>query len=369
MQLFNLFDTHKIRRKESVFQMPKNPFSSCRYSVHSSGSGSGWNETLGVDEPHGLDFQEWNDIRIGIRLRAGQEHTAPADNTAGFIHTPGGCAILAMDITNAAGDPTGNVVADGTYRGHGLAWTYVVQAGANKGLLWCATAAAGASTTGDWTLVKLHPDLQWAGGDVTWAGGHQFDASLSVVNDVSVGGNLGVGGDFSVDSTSDFGGAVAMGGDLSIAGTLKVATDITITGDMAVDGTSNLTGHVACGADFSVDGTAVFQDTVVTGDSTFTFDPIAGETGPIFKILGDWSTRANNTTYTARTDGIALGIKTGGGDAILKIATPSGTLRQHANTQGQTSKAVSVLTPVKAGATWDVSSGDVVYWLPIGDNT
>ena len=181
-------------------------------AVHSSGSGSSWLEDLDVDQPHGEDYLEFNDLRIGIRLRAGQEHTDPADSTAGFIHKPGGCAILAMDITNAVGDPTGNVVADGTFRGHGLAWTYEVQAGANKGMLWCATAAAGLSTTGDWTLVKLHPDLQWAGGDITWQGAHEFDAS------VDISGNVAIDGDLTVDGSTSLGADVFVGGDLSIDG-------------------------------------------------------------------------------------------------------------------------------------------------------
>ena len=184
----------------------------------------------------------------------------------GGIHKPGGSAILAMDITNAIGDPTGNIVADGTFRGHGLAWTYVVQAGANKGLLWCATAAAGASTTGDWTLVKLHPDLQWAGGDVTWQGAHEFDASVDISGNVAMDGDLTVDGKLTVDNSVDF-SDVFVAGDITIAGKLIIDSsadfsDVYVEGDVSVKGV------------LKVDGTATqFGGSVGTG---LFYDPTSG---------------------------------------------------------------------------------------------
>lgn len=211
---------------------------------HADGQGSTWTEASpDIDQPHGLDYRALQDIRRGVRKRLEQEHVTFAAATAGGVHKPGGCAVLAMDITNAAGDPTGNVVADGTYRGHGLAWTYVVQAGANKGLLWCATAAAGTSTTGDWTLVKLHPDLQWGGGDVTWQGAHEFDGSIDITgpvwvdgscdfSDVHVAGDLTVAGAVLVDGSCDF-SDVYVEGDLTVKGDLKVDSTATEFGEGA----------------------------------------------------------------------------------------------------------------------------------------
>lgn len=334
-------------------------------AVHSSGSGSGWLEDLDVDQPHGLDQRELNDLRVGIRLRAGQEHTDPADNTAGFIHIPGACAVLAMDITNAVGDPTGNVIADGTYRGHGLAWTYVVQAGANVGLLWCATAAAGASDTGDWTLVKLHPDLQWAGGDVTWAGAHEFDASMDISGNVAMDGDLTIDGKLIVD------GDVAIGGDFSVDGTADFGDDVAFVADVSIDASLSVGGNVNFVSDVSIDGTLVMQDAVLTGDSTFTFDAIAGETGPTFKIFGDWSSRVNNTEYIARTDGLVTAFKnTGGAAADIIGLTPAATqrVREKFSAPGSTD-VVHIVFPVKNGNTWKVTGATTVYWLPIGDNT
>lgn len=209
-------------------------------SVHPSGDGAAWDslEAVDVDQPHGKDYLYSQHLAKAVRKRNDQEHSAYGDSTAGGIHKPGGCAVLAMDVTNAAGDPTGNVVADGTYRGHGLGWTYTVEAGANKGRLWCATAAAGASTTGDWTLVKLHPDLQWGSQDITWnhagtAGvGHEFDCSIDITgpvwvdgscdfSDVHVAGDLTVAGAILVDGSCDF-SDVYVDGDLTIKGNLKV---------------------------------------------------------------------------------------------------------------------------------------------------
>jgi hypothetical protein len=85
-------------------------------TAHSSGSGSSWNETLDVDQPHGLDYQEWNDIRIGIRKRMAQEHASFADSTVGGVHKPGEVATLL--ITDGTGD--GDMTTD--TRGRGILW-------------------------------------------------------------------------------------------------------------------------------------------------------------------------------------------------------------------------------------------------------
>jgi cytoskeletal protein CcmA (bactofilin family) len=120
-------------------------------------------------------------------------------------------------------------------------------------------------------LVKLHPDLQWAGQDVTWAGAHEFDASVDITGNVGMDGDLTVDGKLAVDSSCDL-SDVYVDGDISVKGSLKVAVDFSLSGDMAVDGTSNLTGAVRIGGDLTVNGKIAvdsscdFSDVYVDGD-------------------------------------------------------------------------------------------------------
>jgi hypothetical protein len=319
-------------------------------SVHPDGTGTGWTnvEAVDVNQPHGLDYLYSQHIAKGVRKRMNQEHSAFADATVGGIHKPGGCAVLAVEITD---DCTAPVVADGTYRARGLIWAHSKDT-SNYGVLFCNTAAAGASTTGDWTVLKMHPDLQWSGGDVTWAGAHEFDASVDISGNVAMDGDCTIDGVLKVDSSVDF-------------------SDVYIAGDCSVDSTFTVGGDAAFVSDVSIDGTLAMQNVVLTGDSTFTFDPIAGETGPTFNHLGDWSARANNTTYTARTDGEVYAIKTGSTSAQkIEGDTPSGTLKQVAtNLSAAGVGSLSINFKVKKGDTWDVSGASTVYWLPYGDNT
>lgn len=194
-------------------------------TAHSSGSGSSWNETLDVDQPHGLDYQETNDDRIGVRKRMAQEHATFADNTVGGVHKPGGSAVLGIhDGTPPAADGT-------ALRGHGLIWD-------NTARLWCSTAVAGASTSGDPTLLFLHPDKQWAGGDITWTGAQQYDNSVEFLDpvdftgpvivegscdfsDVAITGDISIAGKFAIDGSADF-SDVFIEGDVSVKGVLKV---------------------------------------------------------------------------------------------------------------------------------------------------
>ncbi len=334
--------------------------------VHASGDGAAWDslESLDVDQPHGLDYRESVHMAKAVRKRLDQEHTTFGDSTAGGIHMPGGVAVLGMELTDDGGDITAVVVGDGTYRARGLVWAWDGSADAR---LWCSTKAAGNSTTGDWTLLALHPDKQWGGRDVTWAGDHEFGGDVDITGDVSVGGAL------YVDASADFSGAVNITGDVTINGSLKLSADMTITGDIAIDGTSNFTGDAKFAADVSIDGTTVLQDTVITGDSTFTFDPIAGETGPTFKILGDWSSRGQDTTYTARTDGFVAGEIIASGKTI-SLETPVGTVRyRHYQASGGNVPA-QITGLVKKGDTWAIrvdttTATASVLWLPFGDNT
>lgn len=142
-------------------------------SVHSDGLGSGWDivETLDVDQPHGLDYRQLNHLAIALRKRINKEHVAFGDTTAGGEHIPGGCAVL--DIVDGTDDVT-TAWGAGTYTGGGLAYSLC-------GIMYvCSTLDTTYDGAKDVTIVKLHPDLQWAGQDVTWAGAHQFDVSVDV---------------------------------------------------------------------------------------------------------------------------------------------------------------------------------------------
>ena len=288
----NSNQTRIVVRNGIRFQVPLSNHSSRRYSVHSAGDGVGWAtvETLDVDQPLGLSYRQMNHIAIGVRKRISQQHTSFADATVGGLHIPGKCSIV--DILDATGDMT-NYMDDGSYTGGGLVWC--VSTGTTFGVLYVCSTGDGTYTPalGDPTILKMHPDKQWGGGDVSWTGDHKFG------------------------------------------------------GDVSVDGTTVLTG--------------VFLD------GTVTFNPVAGENGPTFKIFGDWSTRANNTTYTARTDGFVSADNPDGNNNVRGF-TPSGTIRQ-SDYNGNGTKYVSILMPVKGGDTWDVSGASNVYWLPLGDNT
>lgn len=273
MQLFDLFDTYKVTRKGIVFQIPRNPFSSCKFKIHSSGDGASWLTTLDVDQPHGEDFVEFNDIRIGIRSRMSQEHTTFADSTVGGIHKEGFSSVLGIhDGTPPAADGTALV-------GHGIIWD-------NTAVLWCSTAVAGASTSGDPTVLLMHPDKQWGGQDITWQGAHQFDASVEFLDPVDFTGPI------TVDGSCDF-SDVFIEGDITIAGKVIVdgsadfsdvyiEGDLTVKGDFKVDSTATEFGKTA--------GIGLFYDpTVYAGGETCTIG-----NGFIMK-MGVSSVNANTT--------------------------------------------------------------------------
>ncbi len=229
-------------------------------TAHSSGTGTGWLETLDIDQPHGLDFQEFNDFRIGVGNRMKQEHADFADNTVGGIHKPGGSAVLGID------DDTATVVADGTYRGHGIVWDGSVN-------LWCATAVAGATTTGDWTILKMHPDKQWGGQDITWTGAAEFDASVDISGNTTIEGDLTIEGALRLDGSADF-SDVFIEGDVTIAGKLVIDSsadfsDVFIEGDVSVNGVLKVDGTAT---EFGgTEGIGLFYDpTAYAGGETST---------------------------------------------------------------------------------------------------
>jgi len=230
--------------------------------AHPSGDGAAWDslEAIDVDQPHGKDYVTWNHMAIAIRKRIGQEHSEFADTTAGAIHKPGGAAVLGMEITD---DCTATTVADGTYRARGLVWSYSDTS--NWGVLFCNSSNAGVSTCGDFTVLKMHPDLQWGGGDVTWAGAHEFDASVDISGPLDVWGAA----EFSavdISGTLDVTGGLQCGSNVTIQQALVCDSDVGIGGDFSVDGTADFAGDVAFEADISIDGTTALEDVVITGD-------------------------------------------------------------------------------------------------------
>jgi len=331
-------------------------------SVHPDGSGSGWTnvETVDVNQPHGFDYRYSQHIAKGVRKRLDQEHSTFADATVGAIHTPGGCAILGMEISDDGGDITSPVVGDGTYRARGLVWAWD---GSQNAILWCATKAAGNSTTGDWTVLMIHPDKQWGGRDVTWAGAHEFDASVDISGNVAMDGDLTVDGVLKVDSSADF-SDVYVDGDISVKGSLKVATDVTITGDMAIDGTSNFYDEVD------------FSDVYLRGDVTGSALGIVSVFGAYTDEDDDSQTLAAAHAYLANQDGFVLAVwtATGAGNAVnAYIDTDNnpaagGDLVQKVNSYGN-GYEYSISFPVAKGKYWEITHNGtsvVIRWFPIG---
>jgi predicted acyltransferase (DUF342 family) len=227
-------------------------------SVHPNGSGAAWEEDVDVDQPHGLDYQYINHVAKAVRLRMEKGHKAFADDTAGGEHIPGGAGVLGMD------DGTAGIIADGTYKGKGLVWDMT-------GRLWCSTAVAENTTSGDWTLVKMHPDKQWGGGDITWTGVHQFDASACFTSgDVNgsfcVQGSLNCGSDVNITEHLSCGSAVNVDASMDISQTLyccsdvQVAGDVSITTDLIVDGTAVFTSNVDVSGNADVSGVLSVTD-------------------------------------------------------------------------------------------------------------
>lgn len=214
-------------------------------TAHSDGNGSSWNENLDVDQPHGLDYQEFNDIRIGTRLRMSSGHTDFADNTVGGIHKPGGAGVLGMEITSdATGDITSGVISDGTYQGRGMIWAYD---GSQDARLWCSTADSESTAATDFTLMLLNPDKQWDGGDVTWLGEHAFNepvefSSVDISGSLDCTGALACGSTVGIENKLTCASAISVdaSGDFSDAGFVG---DVTINGSIKIDGTATEFGE------------------------------------------------------------------------------------------------------------------------------
>ncbi|MCJ7482678.1 MAG: hypothetical protein MUO31_06905 [Thermodesulfovibrionales bacterium] len=301
-------------------------------SVHPDGSGTGWTnvEAVDVNQPHGKDYLYCQHIAKGVRKRMNAEHAAFADATVGGIHVPGGCAVLGIE------DGTATVIADGTLVGHGIVWD-------NTEALWCCTKAAGASTTGDWTILQMNPNTQWKGGDVTWAGNHQFDSSVDF-SDVDITGSL------LVDSSADFSHAFFDG--------TVIATNLEVTGAAIFDGTSNFYDEIDFSS-FNVSGLAGIYGSFKTQDS----DAAA--------LVGD-------VTYKASSDGLLIMCTSGSTNNKWKFKQASAANVVTVMGQGYYAAAgtirVEVATfPIKKDYYWCISleaaTLSTCYWIPFGDGS
>lgn len=227
--------------------------------VHNDGLGSDWDAASpDVDQNQGLDYREFNGLKAAVRKRLAKGHVDFADDTAGGEHVPGGCGVFGIEITSS---PTDNLTADNNYRGHGLVWTYD---NGQNGILYCNTAPAESTDyINDWTVVLMHPDKQWGGGDVSWTGAHEFQARVDITgvlgtNDVSISGNLhcasdmDVTGALTVTETVTCATGASFGMDVSGTGAEFDSTLVAEAVLKAVDWSS--TGDVVMGSDFSCSG-------------------------------------------------------------------------------------------------------------------
>jgi len=271
------------------------------------------------------------------------EHVAFADATVGGIHKPGGCAVLGIE------DGTATVIADGTVVGHGIIWD-------NTEALWCCTAAAGASTTGDWTILQMNPNTQWKGGDVTWAGNHQFDASVDF-SDVDITGSLLV--DSSFDASHAF-----------FDGTV-IASNLEVTGSGVFDGTTDFYDEIDV------------SDVYLRGD-------ITGSALGIVSMLGSYTTQDADTidmtsahAYLAKQDGFVAATFQGGNQGLgaacqIYVDTdtdpPTGGALisnwQDTDYHNTNTYASVGPVPIAKGQYFEVVIANItlnaIYWIPVG---
>lgn len=305
--------SRKVYRNGLIFQVPTSIFSSYRYmGVHADGSGTSWDEASpDIDQPHGLDYRSHQDIRKGTRKRIGKEHREFADATVGGEHLPGGCGILGIvestdDLTVGAGDASIDIT-DGMFQGRGLIYDQT------RNVLWCYTGDG--TVNDDPYLVALHPDRAWGGGDITWSGIHQFDASVCF-------------------------------------------SDGEVTGAWLFEGTVGFDNAV----DFSK---AIFEGTVAFNNEVdFSEVNINGAVD----AFGSWAVKSNNTKYQADTDGFvcAWSNSAGGTCKGFTDAADPPTTQRAGNFGDAGAYNHGVTFPVKKGDWWKVTGASTIFWLPIG---
>ena len=310
-------------------------------SIHPSGNGTGWTnvEAVDVDQPHGKDYLYSQHVAKGIRKRMNHEHSTFADATVGGIHKPGGAAVLGeCDGTPGA--------ADGTYRGHGVVWDM-------SSRLWCSTAAAGASTSGDFTVITLHPDLQWAGGDVTWAGAHEFDASVDISGNVAIEGDVTIEGHLLIDGSFDCSDVYAAG-DLSVGGNLSL-TDVSFDGG----GDFSLADGTEIGAPVHYAQNKVIQDVNAQTGANTTGTTLTATTNDDDIPQNDEGLEVLTLAITPKSTTNKLKI-----DVVAFVESDSGTFRCASLFQGATAAALASGQGNGTGAV--INSIKFTYYMDAG---
>lgn len=335
-----------VHRNGHVFEFPPLSHASWRFNAHPDGSGIDWEEDLDVDRPHGLDYRAWNHLAKAFRKRFDKEHESVGDGTAGGEHVPGFAQVLRQV------DGTADVSAayDATFfQANGL-----VHSSGNQSL-WCITAEGA-----DPTICLLDPDKQYKGGDVTWSGAQQFDASV----DMTI---------LHVDGSATFMGPVRFEGSAAVAG-FDGTVDFSAA---AFDGTVDFSKRT----DFSsigVAGDATFGGAVQM-DATCAIGGQLTLTGKA-AMFGGWTSKNANTSYQAETDGIVVASVQATNVAALQGYSDGNNPPTTLRTRGQNVYAYSGPNTLYAGLTMPVRKGDyyevdasgstsptiTVFWLPIG---
>ncbi len=206
-------------------------------------------------------------------------------------------------------------------------------------------------------MLLLHPDKQWAGGDVTWQGAHEFDASVDISGNVGMDGDLTIDGKIAVDSSADF-SDVFVEGDISVAGSLAVATDFTLTGDMAVDGTVNFGGVVSFGADIS----AAAQVTTFGANTNQDDEPTA--------MLKAHAYLANQDGFVTAFAEAEAGNRTVSG-YVGATNDPAGAGDLVAQSNSKTTGEIDFISfPVASGKYFEIvantTNAATIFWHPVG---
>jgi hypothetical protein len=223
-------------------------------SVHPNGLGDSWVETApDIDQPHGLDYRSLQDLRKGVRKRLNKEHVVFGDLTVGGEHVPGRCQVVAM--VDGTADVT-KPFSDGSYMGHNLVWD-------TSSRVWCITCDN--SYTGETPkVIAMNPNDQWNGGDVTWAGEHQFDNTVTFIDKVSI----------HTDAT------MTIAGQVDCTGIAKIFGDLTRKTNNTQALTNDITYYVS-GDGFLTVKADVSTESPVNTDSfvriwTHTGQPVSG---------------------------------------------------------------------------------------------
>lgn len=230
-------------------------------STTPDGTGTGWTnvETVDIDQPHGLVYRWAQHIAKGVRKRVEKEHATFGDITAGGEHVPGFCQVLRQvdgtaDVTTAYDNTL--------FQANGI-----VHCSAEE-TLWCVTGAAG-----DPTICLIDPNEQYKGGDITWTGAQEFDASVDMTGPLTVDGAATFNGD--IDGTHavldrvDFSGA-GFAGDATFSAAVQIDGTVLVAGDAQIAGDVTISGLMSLGDNNLYDSS--WFDCTVLGGYTKTHD-------------------------------------------------------------------------------------------------